>query len=132
GLGQRVSGEDHLTDVLGGGGRLARELEHRRGSVGGDDPLAGLEQVPGQQTAAAPQREHEAVSLAHGLEQGQDPGRRGVSVEPEPQVVHEGEVVAVVERVGSHGDKLCPVTTETINGTTLAYDVAGDGATLGL
>src|SRR5438874_99707 len=98
--------------------------------AGMDDPVAGVEQVPGQQTAAAPQLEHEAVSLAHGLEQGQDPGRRGVSVEPEPQVVHEGQIVAVVERVGGHGDRLCPVTTETINGTTLAYDVAGEGEPL--
>ena len=53
-------------------------------------------QVPGEETAAAPDLEDHASALAYGFEERQDPGRAIVGMEPEPAVVHEGEIPPVV------------------------------------
>ena len=64
--------------------------------------MPGVDQMPGQKAAAAPQLEDPSAALAYGLEQRQDPRRAGVGMEPEAQVVDEGEVLPVVGR-GAYG-----------------------------
>src|SRR5262249_47731005 len=77
---------------------LARELEHRRRCVRRDHPMAGVQQVPGQEPAPAPDLDDEPATLADGTEQPEDSRSAGVGVEPEPQVVDPREVRPVVRR----------------------------------
>src|SRR5204863_5341992 len=45
------------------------------------------------------------------------------------RLVRRSSVAVSIRRAGAlnRGGRLCTVTTETINGTTLAYDMVGDG-----
>jgi hypothetical protein len=58
--------------------------------------VAGVDEVAGQQARPASELQHQPAPFAHGLEEGEDPGRHRVGVEAEPAVVHEGEIVSVV------------------------------------
>lgn len=95
---ERVVREHDLVDVLRLGNVLACEIEHRRGGAGGDDAMSGVEQVASEQPAPAAELDHEAPQLEDGLEQGEDAGSTPISVEPEAEVVHEGETGAIVGR----------------------------------
>jgi hypothetical protein len=112
GLGQRIVGKDEHPYVLGARCVVLGQLDHRRGGIGGDDPVAGVDQMPGEQPAAAADLQDEAAPFAYRLEQGQDPRRAGVGVKAEAEVMHEGEVLLVVGRqsilpaFGDWADKL--------------------------
>jgi hypothetical protein len=58
--------------------------------------MTGGNEMPGQETAAATQFQHETSASPDGGEQLEDPGSTGVGVEPEAEVVHERKVSAVV------------------------------------
>ena len=58
--------------------------------------MAGVEEVPGEQSAPASELEHEAVALTNRREQGRDPGCARVGVERVAAVVHEREIVPVI------------------------------------
>lgn len=92
GLGERVVGEGQALDGGGVGDVVPSQFEHGGGGVGGHDPVAGVEQVPGEEAAAAPQLEHHAGTGADRFEEGQDARRAQVGVEAEPEVVGSGEV----------------------------------------
>ena len=62
--------------------------------------MAGVDEVLRQESAAAAELEHDALAVEHRLQQPENAGRAHVGVEPEPQVMDEGEVVPVVGRVG--------------------------------
>jgi hypothetical protein len=67
----------------------------RRG-VGGNDVVAGGDQFPGQQTAAAAKLEDQSAAGSNGLQQIQNSGGAGGSVEPEAAVVRQRQVASVV------------------------------------
>ena len=98
----RVVGEREPPDLLGVAGHIAGEVEHGRGRVRRDHPVTGVDQVPREQPAPAPDLDHQAVPREHGLEQCEHPGRASVGVEPEPTVVDEREIASVVRRVVGH------------------------------
>ena len=66
--------------------------------------MAGLDQVMGQQPAAATEFNDEPVALANGVEERQDARRAFVGVEAEPEMVDQGQVPSVIEVTGGvHG-----------------------------
>ena len=60
-----------------------------------------VDEVAREQPAPAPDLDDDTASRAHRLEQRQDAGRTVVGVEPETEVVHEGELAPAV-RIGCH------------------------------
>ena len=58
--------------------------------------MAGVQEVPGEQSAPAPELDDEAVTLAHRCEQGRDSGCARVGMEPVPAVVDQREIVPVI------------------------------------
>jgi hypothetical protein len=64
--------------------------------------VAGLDQVPGQQAAATAELDDHAAARSNELEQREDAGRAQVGVEPEPEMVHEGEIPPVVRIACCH------------------------------
>ena len=83
-------------DVRGRRGVVAGELEHGRRGIGRDHQVAGVDEVAGEEPAAAPELEHDTASLPHGLQEGEDPRRAGIGMEPEAQVVDERQLLTVV------------------------------------
>ena len=63
--------------------------------------MPGVEEVSGEQAAAATQLDDQPIALAHGLDQLEDPRPAGIRVEAEPEVVHQCEVPPIVGRVGN-------------------------------
>ena len=61
--------------------------------------MSSLDEVTGQEAAAAPELEDEPA--AHGLEQRQDSRRAGIGVEAEAEVVDQREIVAVIGQAAS-------------------------------
>ena len=96
----RVVGEREPPDLLGIAGDVAGEVEHRRGGVRRDHPVSGVDQVPREQSASAPDLDDQAVPCEHGLERCEHPGSARVGVEPEPAVMNEREIAPVVRRAG--------------------------------
>src|SRR5439155_1549375 len=108
-----VVGERQQADLLGVRCVLASQLEHGRRGVGGDHAVTGVDEVLGQEPAAATQLDDHSTSIADGLESGQDAGRAGGGVEAEPDVMDQRQVAPVVGiaiPVG-HGDPGSPVSS---------------------
>jgi len=63
--------------------------------------VAGIHQVPRQESTAAPHFEHQPVARQHRFEQLEDSGRAQVGMEPEAPMVHEREIGSVVRLVHS-------------------------------
>src|SRR5215469_4255786 len=96
-----------------------------RGRIGGDHVMARGDQLPGQQSRAAAELEHQALPGAYRGEEIHDPrGARG-RVEPEAPVVHGGEVRPVARAVrGVHPAILAPL--ETGSGADAHQPLFGD------
>ena len=91
-----VVGQDELVGVRGPGGVVAGELEHGRRGVGRDHLMAGVDEVAGEEPAAAPELQHDTASLPHRPQEGEDPRRAGMGMESEAQMVDERQVLTVV------------------------------------
>lgn len=72
-LRDRLVGERHLPDLVRMTHVRAGEIEHRRGGIGRDDPLTGVNQMSGQPAAPAPELDDETWSTPG---QGADGTRR--------------------------------------------------------
>jgi hypothetical protein len=94
-LGEGIVGQPELSDVSARS-NLSGEVEHRRRGVRSDDPMAGLEEVPRQEAAAAAELENEVVVVSNRPEQLEDPRCTEVGMEAEPTVMHERQVAAVI------------------------------------
>ena len=58
--------------------------------------MPGVNQMPREQPAPAADLQDNPAPLPHRLEQCQDPGRAGVGVEAEPEMVHKRQILSVV------------------------------------
>ena len=58
--------------------------------------MAAVEEVPGEQSAPAPDLDDQAVTCTHRFEERRDPGCARVGVECVPAVVHQREIVPVI------------------------------------
>ncbi len=124
----RIVGERQEADLLCAGRVLARQVEHRRRRVGGEHPVAGVDEMLRQQAAAAAELEDEAVAFPYRLEQRQDPGRAPFGVEAEPEVVDAREIGSVVGgAVGTH-TRIVPSVRTGVDGCGRASSL--DGRTL--
>jgi hypothetical protein len=63
--------------------------------------MACINEVTRERAASAAEFENEPGSLTHRLQQRKDAGGAGVGVEAEAQVVHHGEISAVVRLASS-------------------------------
>lgn len=68
--------------------RLAGDIEHRRGCVGGDDTMPGPEEFLREQACPAAEFEHKPSPVAYRGKQIQDSGGAGSCVEPETAMMH--------------------------------------------
>jgi hypothetical protein len=103
GVRDRVVGQRETPDLLGGAGVLACEVEHRRGGVGGDHAMAGVDEMLRQQPAPTAELDDEALARTNGLEQREDARRAVFSMEGEPLVMDPRQIGAVVRSaLGSH------------------------------
>jgi hypothetical protein len=98
-LGDRIVRKHQLPDLLCVPGVRPRQFEHRGRGIGRDHPVTRVDQVSSEEPAPAPELDDQAVPLAHGLQQLEDPGRAVVGVEAETEVVDQREVAAVVGHV---------------------------------
>ena len=101
-VGNRIVGQHDLQHGVRIGGGLPREGEHCRRRIGRDHVMPGVDEVAREQPAPAPELDDHTASRAHRLEQRQDAGRTCVGVEPETEVVDEGEITPVVRSVCHH------------------------------
>jgi hypothetical protein len=104
-VGDGILRQHQLPDPFGARGDLLRELEHGVRCVGREHAVTGVDEVPREEPAPAAELDHEPTVCSHRLEQGEDAGSAGVGVEPEAEVVDEGEVGAVV-RLSRHRGRL--------------------------
>ena len=96
----------------------ARELQHRGRRVGREHAVPGVDEVAGEQSAPAPEFEHEPIALAHRCEQLEDAGGAQIGVEAVPEVVHEGEVGAVVGLVHGAASSSARATADGASGAS--------------
>ena len=67
-------------------------VEHGRGCIGGDDSVAGLDQVAGQEAAPTSQLEYNALVCQHRLKEPEDAGRPPRGMEAKAEMMSPGQV----------------------------------------
>jgi hypothetical protein len=97
-LGDVIVGKDQLGELLGAGGGPLSECQHRRRRIGCDYPVARIDEMAGQQSAlpqpsstTRPFRSRIGSSI-------QDARGDHVGVEAEAEMVHQGQILAVIQR----------------------------------
>jgi hypothetical protein len=64
--------------------------------------MPGIDGVPGQPAAAAPQLDDPPSACQDGLQDRQDPSRAAIRMEPEPEMVHRHQISRVLGTRDSH------------------------------
>jgi hypothetical protein len=93
--GDGVVRQREALDALGVRDVFSCQGHHGRRRVGGDHPVTGVDEVPGQLPAAAAELDDGAVPAQHRPQSLQDPGGAGVGVEPEATLVHQRQIGSV-------------------------------------
>jgi hypothetical protein len=72
------------------------EVEHRLRRISGHHPEPAVNQVGGEQPTPAANLDDQPIALSHRLKKPEDSWRTGIGVEPETQMMDEGQVLSVI------------------------------------